>query len=171
MPNTLPPPPDRYTEQSPLGRDYSVSQDGMYSDEEVDYLLTNPTFFTEAPAQILYVRPLVGIADSGLIQFPSKSFTFKDKEHFKSLANEWKLETSHLSFIRQKIAHVAFLKILLMGEKALPYIIEEIQTDPNHWFFALRLISGDNPVRAGASVEEAVAAWTDWWTEKKVKYA
>src|SRR5216683_6845220 len=50
-----------------------------------------------------------------------------DDEHkFKRLAEQWKLETGHLSFIRQKIAHLAFLEILVMGERAIPMLIKEI---------------------------------------------
>jgi hypothetical protein len=94
-----------------------------------------------------------------------------DAYKFKRLAEQWKLETGHLSFIRQKIAHVAFLEILVMGERALPLLIKAIQTDPNHWFLALRLIAKTNPVRDGASVEEAVIAWTAWWKDREVNYA
>jgi hypothetical protein len=119
--------------------------------------IPSPDMYLEVQAEDIWFHvPSVNIDAESAIE-----------RRFKELADEWKRETGSLSFVRQKIAHRAFLQILVMGESALPMLIKEIQTDPNHWFLALRLIARTNPVRDGSSVEEAVAAWMKWWTEQK----
>ncbi|GEM_PF-1126012 len=85
------------------------------------------------------------------------------KPEFENLVKVWKKATSHFSFIRQKIVHPAYLRIIGMGEKAIPLILEELQTSPSaSWFPALAAISGNDAALEAKSLDEAVQRWLDW---------
>lgn len=85
------------------------------------------------------------------------------KSEFENLVNVWKKATLHYSFIRQKIIHPAYLRIVGMGDKAIPFILEELQKRPSaSWFPALEAISGNNAALTAKSVDEAVENWLNW---------
>lgn len=66
---------------------------------------------------------------------------------FEKHADEWKTRTAHLSVLSQRIMHPSYQRIIGLGRDALPLIIERLSTHPDHWFWALRSISGEDPVR------------------------
>lgn len=66
---------------------------------------------------------------------------------FEMHADEWKTRTAHLSVLSQRIMHPSYQRIIGLGRDALPLIIERLSTHPDHWFWALRSISGEDPVR------------------------
>ncbi len=85
------------------------------------------------------------------------------KPEFENLVKVWKKATFHYSFIRQKIIHPAYLRIVGMGDKAIPFILEELRTSPSaSWFPALEAISGNNAAQTAKSIDEAVNSWLDW---------
>ncbi|HXU33453.1 MAG TPA: hypothetical protein VN851_23030 [Thermoanaerobaculia bacterium] len=83
---------------------------------------------------------------------------------FGALAGQWRKETAHLSSVTQMAMHPAYQRIIGLGEKALPFLFEDLQREPSHWFWALRAITGKNPVpdSAKGNVAEMAAAWLDW---------
>lgn len=86
-----------------------------------------------------------------------------DKSEFENLVKVWKKATHHYSFIRQKIVHPAYLRIIGMGEKVLPFILEELKERPSPgWFPALEAISGNDAAQAAKSIDEAVESWLNW---------
>ena len=42
--------------------------------------------------------------------------------------------------------HPAYQQIVGMGRSAVPFILKELANGPGHWFWALRAISGEDPV-------------------------
>ncbi len=85
------------------------------------------------------------------------------KPEFENLVKVWKKATHHYSFLRQKIVHPAYLRIIGMGEKVLPFILEELRKHPSPgWFPALEAISGNNAAQAAKSIDEAVQSWLSW---------
>ena len=67
---------------------------------------------------------------------------------FDTLATEWREEQSVLSSAREMAMHPAYLRIIGMGERAIPLILEDLRKSPDHWFIALHAITGVNPVGA-----------------------
>jgi len=55
-----------------------------------------------------------------------------------------------------------------MGERALPLIFEEMQGHGGRWFWALRAITGENPVRPEdrGNVRRMTEAWLEWAHER-----
>ena len=90
--------------------------------------------------------------------------TTKYDAYFRSLARDWKRDTSHLSLISQRVTHPAYKQILGMGRTALPLILAELSVEPDHWFHALSLLADDNPIPSGfcGTVSEAAELWLDW---------
>jgi hypothetical protein len=81
---------------------------------------------------------------------------------FRRLADEWYEATEGLSFIQKKIAHPAYYQIIGLGPDVLPLLLRELQTSRSHWFWALRSISRENPVRPGATFDQTVEDWLTW---------
>jgi hypothetical protein len=68
---------------------------------------------------------------------------------FAALAEEWRQETAHLSSVTEIALHPAYQRVIGMGRAALPLILAELARQPDHWFWALRAITGENPVTIG----------------------
>jgi hypothetical protein len=70
-----------------------------------------------------------------------------------------------MSSIDDMIAHPAYREIIGMGSAAIPLLLDELETEPNHWFPALMAISGgQNPVPPAdtGNMEEMTQAWLEW---------
>jgi hypothetical protein len=76
----------------------------------------------------------------------------------------WRAETCFLSDINEKCNHPAYLQIIEMGPDVVPLILEELEREPDHWFAALRKLTGENPVPAEARgrLKDMTLAWLDW---------
>lgn len=91
------------------------------------------------------------------------------KERFNRLAAEWKLDTYLSSKIKEKVAHLAYQKIIGMGPTAIPFILEDMKENgPNHWFWALHAITEENPVPRDqpGNIVAMTEAWLQWGRKK-----
>ena len=68
-------------------------------------------------------------------------------QEFNDLAETWRRETGPLSSLEDKFAHPAYQKIIGMGEDAVPLLLDEMRLRPGHWFWALKQITGQSPMR------------------------
>ena len=69
------------------------------------------------------------------------------ERQFRQLSHQWENETGMLSDLSQKVIHPAYQRIIGMGQDAIPFLLNELSKRPNHWFWALRSITGANPVK------------------------
>lgn len=55
-----------------------------------------------------------------------------------------------------------------MGKEALPLILRELEVQPAHWFWALRSISGENPIAPAirGKFSDMTKAWLDWGRQR-----
>ncbi len=67
-----------------------------------------------------------------------------------------------MSSTTAKIANLNHLKIISLGPDVVPYILERMKIKPDHWFIALRVLTGCNPVKENSSFMEATEAWLNW---------
>lgn len=89
--------------------------------------------------------------------------TEKIKQEFETLVKVWIKATAHFSFVRQQIIHPSFLRIIGMGDKVLPLILEELKQRPiPSWFTALEAISGKDVASEATSIGEAALCWLKW---------
>jgi len=85
-------------------------------------------------------------------------------ERFENLAHIWLEQCAQLSSIREITLHPSYQQIVEMGEKALPFIFARLEREPEHWFWALRAITGENPVpsESRGNIAQMVDAWLKW---------
>jgi hypothetical protein len=85
---------------------------------------------------------------------------------FTKLKLMWLEETMFVSSIDKMALHPAYQQIIGMGPVAVPLIMEELRTSPNHWFWALKSITGNDPVplEKRGDVKAMAQEWLSWWT-------
>ncbi|MBI3735760.1 hypothetical protein HY256_04520 [Candidatus Sumerlaeota bacterium] len=76
----------------------------------------------------------------------------------------WKSETLFISSLTEITMHPAYQQIIGMGFAAVPLILKELAAAPNHWFWALTAITGENPASevAQGRMDEMRDAWLKW---------
>ena len=91
---------------------------------------------------------------------------------FRSLANQWEYDTRLLSSLTARTMHPAYQEIIKMGTNALPLILRELERDPNHWFAALRAITGTDPVKPSerGDLTAMTKAWLRWARQNNITW-
>jgi hypothetical protein len=89
-----------------------------------------------------------------------------DEKEFEALADEWRRETAHFSYLPQKYRHAAYQKILAMRERALPLILRRLKQDGGWWFEALAAITNEDPARDAADYDGGKEAWLRWGKDR-----
>ncbi len=87
------------------------------------------------------------------------------EERFQRLAAQWRKEVPKTcSSVTQMAMHPAYQGIIGLGWEAVPLLLSELENRPDHWFWALKAITGKNPIKpAHQGVVEAMArAWIAW---------
>lgn len=87
---------------------------------------------------------------------------------FYTLKEEWETDTAYLSSITETAVHPAYQQIIGMGAIALPYIFAEMRKRPDHWFWALKAITGEDPVspEERGKMREMTQSWLRWAKEQ-----
>jgi hypothetical protein len=80
----------------------------------------------------------------------TKHIANSDQMEFSTLASQWQKETAHSSSLSEKISHRAYLRIIKMGESAIPLILIEMKHRPGHWFEALDILTDGASPATGA---------------------
>ncbi|MEX0724783.1 MAG: hypothetical protein WD065_00855 [Planctomycetaceae bacterium] len=86
---------------------------------------------------------------------------------FRQLAHEWREQAEVISSSTERAMLPAYQSIIGMGEPALPLIFEELKERGGHWFWALRAISGENPVppEHSGNIAAMTGDWLKWGQE------
>lgn len=89
-------------------------------------------------------------------------------DQFRRLSEKWRVETSFLSSSTAIAMHPAYQEIIGMGKEVLPMILEDLRRTSDHWFWALKSITGADPVPASdrGKIDEMKAAWLRWGGSK-----
>ena len=85
---------------------------------------------------------------------------------FEKLASEWRESTKYLSSVTSIAMDPSYQQIIGMGDDVVPLLLRELrnQEEPDYWFWALRAITGADPVPAAdkGNVCAMADAWTKW---------
>lgn len=86
------------------------------------------------------------------------------EERFQGLAEEWRRDTQLESSVSRIAMHPSYQRIIAMGQRAIRFILRDLQRHPDHWFWALRTIAGESPVppEAQGNIRLMAQAWLDW---------
>lgn len=83
---------------------------------------------------------------------------------FRSLAERWREDTQYASSMSVVFLHPAYQEIIGLGPTALPLILDDLAKTRADWFWALRAISGENPVppEERGQIASMTERWLDW---------
>jgi hypothetical protein len=83
---------------------------------------------------------------------------------FRDLVQAWKEAKMFTSSGTEIALQPAYQQIIGMGKDALPLILDELRREEDHWFWALKAITGEDPVPPGdrGNMEKMTAAWLTW---------
>lgn len=85
---------------------------------------------------------------------------------FQALRDSWKHDTRFVSSATKINSHPAYRAIIALGPSMMPFIIEDLRKETDHWFHALRSITGHVPeVSQPASLGALRLAWLRWADE------
>jgi hypothetical protein len=86
------------------------------------------------------------------------------ERRFAGLVHDWKAGRSVTSSSREMARHPAYEAIVGLGPSVVPLILRELEREPEHWFIALRSLTGIDPVppEHRGDVGRMAADWVDW---------
>jgi|GEM_PF-3264026 len=87
------------------------------------------------------------------------------RDKFNSLANRWEKETCYKSLMSDIVIHEAYQQIIGMGSAVVPLLLEDLtKSDPRHWFWALKAITGTSPIKPEhkGRIKKMAEDWLEW---------
>lgn len=87
-----------------------------------------------------------------------------NRREFRQLADNWYRDRPKGADIADLCMHQAYLSVIAMGERAVHPILCELQRKPEHWFWALNVITKQNPVKPEneGKIRQMSADWIAW---------
>jgi hypothetical protein len=83
---------------------------------------------------------------------------------FQELAERWREERGPTSSTTDMALCPSYQRIIGMGPAAVPLLLRELELRPDHWFWALKSITGADPVPPASrgKVREMARLWLEW---------
>ena len=106
-----------------------------------------------------------GTAEGTYVQKPAPNGSPLPAEpRFRELAQQWKEATAFMSSTTDMVMHPAYQQIIGMGPEVLPLILAELRRQPGQWFWALKAITGEDPVSPAdrGKVRRMAQVWLEW---------
>jgi hypothetical protein len=90
------------------------------------------------------------------------------EDRFRRLAAEWKERSRFLSNTAQMALLWPYQGIIGMGNPVVPLILQELEREPDQWFWALQAITQENPVppEAAGNVRLMAQGWIEWGKQR-----
>jgi hypothetical protein len=103
---------------------------------------------------------------------PSSRVEHPAEEKFIRLRDQWKAEKRHESSTIKLVMHPAYQTIIGMGQDAVPFLLRELETNLDNWFWALRAITEANPVpdEIRGDGQAMAEAWLKWGREQRYQW-
>ncbi len=86
------------------------------------------------------------------------------KETFSGLAETWREERGPTSSLDELVLSAPYQRIIALGRDVVPHILGELVRRPDHWFWALSVLTEADPVpdEAAGNVQAMADAWVQW---------
>ena len=127
--------------------------------------------FVEEYAQVASTEPIAEIVrllsvDSGMTT-ARPSYVLRKlylPQWFSILVSKWKADTQLSSSTTEICTHPVYQGIIGMGPAVLPLIFKELEREPDHWFWALKAITGADPVATEhvGRLDDMARDWLRW---------
>lgn len=91
-------------------------------------------------------------------------------EKFDLYSGIWKTETMFSSNSSEITNNSDYRSIIGLGKDIIPFIIEDLKQSENHWFNALELLTGENPIKSEhrGIINLMKSDWLNW-AEKNIE--
>ena len=91
---------------------------------------------------------------------------------FHRLADRWQAAVAHHSSSSIRNNHPAYQEIIGMGPAVVPLLLADLEKTGRHWFWALKVITGSNPVPAAdrGNIATVTQAWLRWGKERGYRW-
>lgn len=88
-------------------------------------------------------------------------------QKFYNITATWQDKAINKSSITEIVMTSEYLEIIGMGMPIVPLILMELKNKPDHWFWALNAITGENPVKKEhrGVINHMVEDWLQWGKE------
>ena len=89
---------------------------------------------------------------------------------FDKLFHGWRNETAGHSSPESIVLNDNYLRIIAMGEAAIPLLLEELKKKPVNIFRALRVLAHHDPIKPEdeGNINKMAKAWLDWGRENNL---
>jgi hypothetical protein len=86
------------------------------------------------------------------------------EQRFHTLVERWRGSRNLARTATGSAMHPAYQEIIGLGRDGLPLILRELQREVDHWFWALRAITGVDPVAPSdrGDLDKMAHAWLRW---------
>lgn len=111
----------------------------------------------------------LGVGMSVRLDSPPEAIGISELEKkFVRLRDTWKRERGPESATPRLVLHPAYQTIIGMGPSAIPFLLRELETQPDQWFWALQAITEENPVPPASNGNWTAMAqeWIAWGKKK-----
>lgn len=125
------------------------------------------TYVYDALASVAFgVSAIIGEEPETTIQTEADDWL-----RFQWLTEQWRVERGAMSSITAAAMCPAYQAIIGMGQGAVPFILEMLRAEgkePDQWFWALKAITGDDPVSESDRGDFVAMAnsWLQWGREQ-----
>jgi hypothetical protein len=111
-------------------------------------------------------QPVVRLVNE-IVPWANEAGDSEVEEVFSKLVAEWTTAVASLCSMTTRTQHPAYQKIIALGQAAVPLLLRELEERPNHWFAALRTLTGVNPVPLSerGKIDLMAKAWLRWGEE------
>jgi hypothetical protein len=101
-------------------------------------------------------------ADVGAVSTTTNQASLEMK--FLRLRDEWKTQRGHEPSTMKAVLLPAYQTIIGIGPAAIPFLLRELETNVDNWFWALMAITEEDPVKESIRGDgKAMAqAWLKW---------
>lgn len=102
--------------------------------------------------------------------FASQLYKNRLDRKFNLLKGVWENETIFSSNITEITNHPSYHAIIKLGREVVPLIIQDLQKNNSHWFYALEILTGENPIlpQHKGNIVLMKNDWIDWATRGNV---
>lgn len=91
-------------------------------------------------------------------------------QKFYKLKTKWENETKLVSSTTEMVLHPSYQEIIGLGRSVLPYILNDLKENRNHWFWALKSITGCDPIPQEhiGNIRKMAEVWVQWGINEKI---
>ncbi|MDQ1246879.1 MAG: hypothetical protein QG597_1247 [Actinomycetota bacterium] len=96
---------------------------------------------------------------------PTQRTDAQVRARFDELREQWIVATAGAASAMERFRHPAYQQIIGLGQPAVPLLVDELRSRPDHWFWALSCITGLDAAEGSTTIGDAAQRWIAWATE------